>query len=447
MLEPIPTSENENYGNYEYYDDSGYEDFNYGDFNYEDFNYEDFINNSDAYIFTDDSNDTSFIEVEQQLEKFIVPVVFMFIFIVGSIGNSIVIYIVMRRPDMRTVTNLYLANLAAIDLLYLLVCVPLTSAGFALTYWPFGLFLCRFVNYVQSVSLAISVLTLTATSVDRYYAIIHPVRSRTTRTSRRAQTVICIIWCISLVVMIPRIFIYHQEEYFLVLQTRMFCMRKSDNLGHKQIDTLVMFITMFLLPQIFLGTFHVRIIKQLWTSVRPGFRPNDIALSGLRTRRKIAKIIFAITIAFGVGWLPIHIIYLYEDFTGSGDTLIFRKREVFALCFSYGANSVNPIIYTLISGKFRNHFKSVLLCCYSRESNRTVADMPELVGDVSPEVVPLRQEYVNPANKVTLPQPRDQILIYPVPSSSFPGSTFRPCDVLTVGLDRSLTTDDLTTIV
>ncbi|XP_055954413.1 nociceptin receptor-like [Patella vulgata] len=60
---------------------------------------------------------------------------------------------------MRTVTNLYLANLAAIDLLYLL-----------------------------SVSLAISVLTLTATSVDRYYAIIHPVRSRTTRTSRRAQT-------------------------------------------------------------------------------------------------------------------------------------------------------------------------------------------------------------------------------------------------------------------
>ncbi|GFO44702.1 orexin receptor type 2-like, partial [Plakobranchus ocellatus] len=46
------------------------------------------------------------------------------IFVVGIIGNILVILVVSRVKDMRTSINLYLTNLSVADLLVLLVCQP-----------------------------------------------------------------------------------------------------------------------------------------------------------------------------------------------------------------------------------------------------------------------------------------------------------------------------------
>jgi hypothetical protein len=51
------------------------------------------------------------------------------VFILGIIGNSFVVAVVMRTPRMRTPTNFFIVNLALADLLVLIFCLPVTLIG------------------------------------------------------------------------------------------------------------------------------------------------------------------------------------------------------------------------------------------------------------------------------------------------------------------------------
>lgn len=56
----------------------------------------------------------------------ILTIAYSIVFIVGIIGNSVVVAIVCKSPRMRTVTNYFIANLALADILVLLFCLPAT---------------------------------------------------------------------------------------------------------------------------------------------------------------------------------------------------------------------------------------------------------------------------------------------------------------------------------
>lgn len=104
------------------------------------------------------------------------------IFVFALLGNGTVCYIVQSTPRMRTVTNYFIANLAVGDILMSLFCVPFSFVSiFILNYWPFGVVLCHLVNYSQAVSVLVSAYTLVAISVDRYIAIMWPLRPRITK--------------------------------------------------------------------------------------------------------------------------------------------------------------------------------------------------------------------------------------------------------------------------
>lgn len=53
-------------------------------------------------------------------------IAYTLVFSVGLVGNLFVISVVFRVPRMRTVTNLFIANLAIADVLVIVFCVPAT---------------------------------------------------------------------------------------------------------------------------------------------------------------------------------------------------------------------------------------------------------------------------------------------------------------------------------
>lgn len=105
-------------------------------------------------------------------------VMYTIIFLVAVVGNGIVCYIVLSSPRMRTVTNYFIMNLSVGDILITLFGVPFTSVSYLQQYWPFGTSLCPVVNYSQAVSVFVSAYTMLAISVDRYIAIMWPLRPR-----------------------------------------------------------------------------------------------------------------------------------------------------------------------------------------------------------------------------------------------------------------------------
>uniref|UniRef100_A0A6G1SMQ0 Neuropeptide Y receptor n=2 Tax=Aceria tosichella TaxID=561515 RepID=A0A6G1SMQ0_9ACAR len=117
-------------------------------------------------------------------------------------SNMIVCYIVLSNQRMRTATNYFIVNLAVGDILMALLCIPFTfPANLIFQFWPFGLSLCVIVSYSQTNSVFISAYTMVAISIDKYIAIMHPMRLRMPKN--QAKVIILVIWSAALLTSLP----------------------------------------------------------------------------------------------------------------------------------------------------------------------------------------------------------------------------------------------------
>lgn len=101
--------------------------------------------------------------------------------IFAVVGNALVIFVFRKERRLRRRTNYYIVSLAAADFLVGLLGIPfaiMASIG-----WPTNLHACLFTVSLLVVLCTISIFCLVAVSVDRYWAILHPMGySRNVRT-------------------------------------------------------------------------------------------------------------------------------------------------------------------------------------------------------------------------------------------------------------------------
>lgn len=118
----------------------------------------------DSYNFTNCSNDYCISDEDyiDAIENYIFPSVFEWflitihciVFIVGLVGNFLVCLAVYRNHTMRTVTNLFIVNLAIADFLVIFLCLPPTVLWDVSETWFLGNTLCKIVPYVQVTSIS-----------------------------------------------------------------------------------------------------------------------------------------------------------------------------------------------------------------------------------------------------------------------------------------------------
>mgnify|MGYP001793478610 CR=1 FL=1 len=74
------------------------------------------------------------------------------VFLLGVLGNLLVIRAI-KDLQMRSVTNLFITNLAVSDLIVSLVNIPFVVTHAHLGYWPFGSVLCKVIPFIQGKSI------------------------------------------------------------------------------------------------------------------------------------------------------------------------------------------------------------------------------------------------------------------------------------------------------
>nr|XP_020752085.1 galanin receptor type 3 [Odocoileus virginianus texanus] len=101
-----------------------------------------------------------------------VPVVFALIFLLGTVGNGLVLAVLLQPgpsawQEPGSTTDLFILNLAAADLCFILCCVPFQAAIYTLDAWLFGALVCKAVHLLIYLTMYASSFTLAAVSVDR----------------------------------------------------------------------------------------------------------------------------------------------------------------------------------------------------------------------------------------------------------------------------------------
>uniref|UniRef100_T1IKZ7 G-protein coupled receptors family 1 profile domain-containing protein n=1 Tax=Strigamia maritima TaxID=126957 RepID=T1IKZ7_STRMM len=147
---------------------------------------------------------------------------FTIIVLVAAGGNIVVIWVVLEDRRMRTVTNYFLVNLSVADVMVSTANVIFNFIYMLNTDWPFGHALCKITNFSSVLSIAASVFTLVAISVDRYIAIMSPLKPRMSRMT--TITIVLCIWILSALLSLPNLlFTTTKTEYYLSGQSRRVC--------------------------------------------------------------------------------------------------------------------------------------------------------------------------------------------------------------------------------
>ncbi|KGL77112.1 Proteinase-activated receptor 4, partial [Tinamus guttatus] len=132
----------------------------------------------------------------------LVPCLYALVFLVGLPSNGVALWVLATRAE-RLTSTVFLMNLAAADLLLVLVLPFKMFYYFSGNNWPFGEGLCRLTTAFFYGNMYCSVLLLTCISVDRYLAVVHPFFSRSFRTPAFAAGVCAAIWLCAAVFTLP----------------------------------------------------------------------------------------------------------------------------------------------------------------------------------------------------------------------------------------------------
>ena len=302
----------------------------------------------------------------------LVPTLFGIITLLGIIGNSLVLYVILSKQNMRTVTNLLLMNLAIADLSFVCVCPPFTAYQMAFSRWPFGQATCKLMHYLTNVTAYVTVYTLVAISVLRYMTVVHNAETRHIRVCKNAVLTIIATWLVFLFLNIPIPFSYDitptDYEHFL-------CDINDMGSGKRIFGTFFFFA--YLLPLGIIAMFSIcmlRFIDKQKTSSLQG----ELYRRCKKRRQQASRLLIVLVVVFAVFWLPVHahllVFYYVEKLP---DNRVYMLFTIFSYCLAYFNSCVNPLIYHCASQDFRDSFREVARCGRRQKhtsKHTTVAD-------------------------------------------------------------------------
>ncbi|KAG7490576.1 neuropeptide FF receptor 1-like [Solea senegalensis] len=317
---------------------------------------------------------------------------YFFIFLLCMIGNILVCLIVLENHRMRTVTNLFILNLAISDLLVGIFCIPTTLVDNLITGWPFSNIVCKMSGFVQGVSVSASVFTLVAIAVERFRCIMYPLQPKPTVLVAKAAIVL--IWVLAVAIMCPAAvaltvekYPYHYMVYggdfnhTLPVYT---CYEDFENPQMRKIYTAVLFAHIYLLPLTIITVMYGCIGVKLCSTVVANRNPpldNTVQVGGRRggqpmiSQKKIRaiKMLTLVALLFMLSWLPLWTLMIMADYAGLDRDLLDLLTSYifpFAHWLAFSNSSINPIIYGYYNENFRRGFQAVYKsrhsCCLTQ---------------------------------------------------------------------------------
>ncbi|XP_076461128.1 QRFP-like peptide receptor [Babylonia areolata] len=336
-------------------------------------------------------------------------------FLVAVAGNGLVIFVICRNRRMRSTTNLLLLNQAVSDLMVAAVCMWVHLGNSITPEWPFGNLVCKVNTFCQVVAVTSSVLTLTVITVERFMAILFPLRGRWSRGSTGA--VIGLTWVAAVLVASPHLFVRRTYQQLWKDRREVWCAEDWPQVYRDEVtcDTwqrgkvvyyVVEGVVMYVVPVLIMMVAYALITLRLLTRSSPGTLISTTLSAQERAKRKVIKMLVAVLVCFVVCWSPQQYILLYGVFRpylglSVEEASDYHSVKYVALYVAYLNSALNPILYCGFNDNFRQGFREALHRILPARNNK----VHPVVGGGKPDHRKQveRNGTVNEGNKESIP--------------------------------------------
>ncbi|XP_050428144.1 pyrokinin-1 receptor-like isoform X2 [Adelges cooleyi] len=325
-------------------------------------------------------------------------IAYSLIFVTGVIGNSITCLVIAKHKYMHTATNYYLFSLAASDLILLVSGLPQEMWSIWSRYpYVFGEIFCQLRGLFSEMSANATVLTITAFTAERYVAICHPFMAQSMSKLSRAVKIIIGIWLVAVLFAIPQalqftVSSWNDSPENVQCNIREFMLMGS-SLRLSTVSFTLSTLLFFVLPMTVITVLYVLIGFRLrrtdrlkrTVTVRSTTGEKKISSPEYRANSssKVLKMLVAVVVAFFICWAPFHAQRLIAIWgvsqvsTGDiGKELIDQLYGISTYISGvlyYMSTTINPILYHIMSHKFRTAFKCFLFCTHRKPCYGAVA--------------------------------------------------------------------------
>lgn len=286
---------------------------------------------------------------------------------VALIANGILFWIVLRKKELRTVSNLFVLNLAAADTLVSLASMPVTFINVASSTWMFSGKVCVFSGFVTIASFISSVSSLGLIAINRYFYIVKWQTYERTCTTPKVSLCVGLVWTISLALASPPLLGWAEYRF---IPGKSFCFI------HWQSDVRYMYFmiaTCFFGPLLVMALSYYKILSftrnhkrrlaafankhvTKGTDLAP---PNPGSTSRLRMsveETKITHTLVIVVACFVFCWAPFVITMILGVYYSQP---IPRGVDFGSLLLGYANSMFNPIFYGVRNAGFRKSFNEL----------------------------------------------------------------------------------------
>lgn len=282
----------------------------------------------------------------------ILPVLYSLFFVVGFLGNTLVIRLVLKSVRLRSMTDICLLNLAIADLL-LVSSLPFL-AHYARDQWIFGGPMCTMVLSVYHIGFYSGIFFIVLMSVDQYLAVVHAVFAMKVRTKTYGILASLVIWVAAVAASFPELI--HIGTTDINNQTLCTSYPTTDQSSYHNSKTNGIFkmnVIGLILPLSVIGFCYSTILIKLLT-IRS-------------SRRQAIRLVMVVMVVFFCCWVPYNIAAFFKALelkkaiphsceSSKAITLSLQITEALA----YSHSCVNPFLYVFVGEKFRKHLFRLL---------------------------------------------------------------------------------------
>ncbi|XP_029958645.1 C-C chemokine receptor type 3-like isoform X2 [Salarias fasciatus] len=304
----------------------------------------------------------------KEFSKVFLATLYSVVFILGFIGNGLVVCVSVKYRKQTSLTDICLCNLALSDLVFVLT-LPFYARFVVKQQWTFGNFMCHFISGFYQVGFFSSIFFMVVMTLDRYMLIVHAHRAARHHTVKAGIMVVALVWVLSLCISLP-------SWIFTKVSTNKsgdaWCGDTIDDKVWKHFNLVTTNVLGLILPLLVMIVCYSRIILRL------------MSLRNLKRHRTVKLIIF-IMVIFVVFWAPYNI-SRFLKFLDLSDDCTWRENVQLSItiteAIAFTHCCLNPIIYAFVGQKFMSRALKMLMS-WIPFSSRTSLDSSSRKSSVS----------------------------------------------------------------